>query len=114
MPMNRSPNKPFQKWGLNFIGPIKQTNCYFGNWYILVATDYATKWVEAKTLHTNTIIVIAKFLYDHILTQFGYPLIILTHHGTHFINNVNHYLIDHFILKHTNSIVYNCHNPTLG
>ncbi len=30
----------------------------------------------------------------------------MTHQGTHFINDVIYYLIDHFILKHTNFIVY--------
>jgi hypothetical protein len=59
--------KPFQKWGLDFIKPIKPTSHYFGNWYILVATDYAIKWVEARTLCTNTIVVTPEFLYDHIL-----------------------------------------------
>jgi hypothetical protein len=56
------------------------------------------KWVEAKTLCTNTINVIMKFLYDHILIRFGYPFIIVTYQGTHFINNVIHYFIDHFSL----------------
>jgi hypothetical protein len=85
--------EPFQKWGLDFIGPIKSTSCYFGNRYILVATDYATKWVEARTLRTNTTNVIAKFLYDHILTRFGCPLIIILDQGTHFINDVICYLM---------------------
>ncbi len=30
----------------------------------------------------------------------------MTYQGTHFINDVIHYLTDHFILKHTRSIVY--------
>jgi hypothetical protein len=41
---------------------------YHSNWYILVATDYATKGVEVRALYTNTAIVIAKFLYDYIFT----------------------------------------------
>jgi hypothetical protein len=56
--------------------------------------------VEARDLHTNIIIVTTKLLYDHILTWFNYPLTIVTNQGTHFINDVIHYLIDHFILKH--------------
>jgi hypothetical protein len=95
-----------QKWGLDCIGPIKSTSCYFGNWYILVATDYATKWVEARTLHINTSIVTTKFLYDHILTRFGCPLIIIIDQGTHFINDVIRYLNNHFTLRHTSSTIY--------
>jgi hypothetical protein len=40
------------------------------------------------------------------LTWFGCPSTILTDQGTYFINDVIRYLIDHFILRHTNSIVY--------
>ncbi len=95
--------EPFQKWGLYFIGPIKPTNCYSSNSYILIATNYATKWVEARTLQINITIVIMKFLYDHILTQFGCPLTTVTYQGTHFINDVTGYLTNHFILRHTSS-----------
>ncbi len=48
-----------------------------GNKYILVPMDYATKWVKAKALITNIVVVISKFLYEYILTRFGCPLIIV-------------------------------------
>ncbi len=82
-------------------------SCYFSNWYILVAINYVTKWVEAKVLCTNTTTITAKFLYDHILIRFSFPLTIIIDQDAHFINNIDiHYLIDHFILRHTISIIY--------
>jgi hypothetical protein len=57
------------KWGLDFIGPIKLVGRLTWNVYILVATDYATKWVKAKAFKTNTAII--RFLYEYILIRFG-------------------------------------------
>jgi hypothetical protein len=64
------------KWCLEFIGLIKPTCKLIGNKYILAVIDHATKWVETKAFSTNTTIVIAKFLYEYILTKFGCPLTI--------------------------------------
>jgi len=88
--------EPFQKWGLDLIGCVKPTNRLSCNQYILVAIDYATKWVEAQTLHTYIVVVTSKFLYEHILTIFGCPLTIVTNQSTHFIN----YVIKYYIITH--------------
>jgi hypothetical protein len=57
-------------------------------------------------LELCALIVIAKFLCDHILTRFGCPLTIVMDQGTHFINDVICYLTNHLVLKHTNSTIY--------
>ncbi len=100
------PKKPFQKWGLDFIRLIKLATKLLNNWYILVATNYATKWVEAQKLCTNILAIIANFLYEHILTRFGCPLTIVIDQSAHFINDAIKYLADHFIFRHTSSIIY--------
>jgi hypothetical protein len=92
-----------------FVRPIKPTRRYVRNKYILVATYYATKRVEARPLRINIVIVIIKFMYECILTRFKCPLTIITGQGNHFINDAIKYLINHFLLKHVNSITYYPH-----
>jgi hypothetical protein len=77
--------EPFMKPGLEFVGPIKPVKRCIQKIYILVAIDYATKWVEARALRTNTTVIIEFFLYECILTKFGCLLTIITNWGVHFI-----------------------------
>ncbi|GJZ81960.1 reverse transcriptase domain-containing protein [Tanacetum coccineum] len=69
--------------GNDFIGPFPSSR---GNKYILVAVDYLSKWVEAKTLPTNDARVIVKFL-KSLVVRFGTPRAIISDHGTHFCND---------------------------
>jgi len=100
------PKEPFMKWGLHFVGPIKPPRIYTWNKYILVTIDYIIKWVEARGLKTNTVVVIAKFLYECILTKFGCPLNIIIDQGVHFINDAIKYLTNYSLMKHVNSTTY--------
>jgi hypothetical protein len=44
---------PFRGWGLYLIGEIHPRSSK-GHWFILVATDYFTKWTEAVPLRNMT------------------------------------------------------------
>ncbi len=72
----------------------------------MVAIDYAIKWVEAKALKTNIVVVIAKFLYEYILTKFGCPLTIVTYQGVCFINEIIKHITKQILLKHVSSTTY--------
>lgn len=43
---------PFDKWGLDFVGPISPPNKCTNTTYILVTTDFMTKQTKAKTMKT--------------------------------------------------------------
>lgn len=43
--------EPFEKWGIDFVGPIDPPSR--GQQYILVCTNYVTKWIEVKALPTT-------------------------------------------------------------
>uniref|UniRef100_A0A2N9GS47 RNA-directed DNA polymerase n=1 Tax=Fagus sylvatica TaxID=28930 RepID=A0A2N9GS47_FAGSY len=75
---------PFHTWGLDLIGPINPASG--GYIWILVATEYFTKWVEAIPLKKATGAAVANFIREHIITRFGIPYKLITDNGTPFIN----------------------------
>ena len=50
--------------------------------YILVCTDYVTKWVEVKSLFRATEKSVVEFIYEEIFTRFGVPREIITDQGS--------------------------------
>ena len=100
------PLDPFQKWGLDFVGPFKPPAARTGNKYIIVATDYCTKWVEAKALRDNTAASTAKFVYEHLWCRYGCPIELVSDQGGHFINHIIRELTHHYAVVHKKSTPY--------
>jgi hypothetical protein len=57
---------PFRVWGLDFIGEIHPGSSK-GHRFILVATDYFTKWTEAVPLRNMTHREVICFVQEHIV-----------------------------------------------
>jgi hypothetical protein len=73
---------PFQQWGLDFIGEIHHASSGQHRW-ILTATDFFTKWIEAIPTKSASHKVIIGFLED-LITIFDCPRKIVTDNATSF------------------------------
>ena len=83
MPLNPQVTlEPFEKWALDFVGPINPP--YNQRVYILVCTDYMTKWVEAKALIKANEEAVLTFLFEEIFVRFGLPRELVTDGGPPF------------------------------
>eukprot|EP00253_Pinus_taeda_P017050 PITA_17050 len=99
MPLNPQVTlEPFEKWALDFIGPINPPSNQ--RVYILVCTEYMTKWVEAKALIKANEEAVLTFLFEEIFVRFGLPRELVTdggppfnYHG--FKNTLQEYHIKH-------------------
>ena len=78
--------KAFEMIGIDFVGPLNRTRK--GNKYILVLTDYLTKWPEAKAMKEATAEKVTEFLYKEIICRYGCPKVILSDRGSHFNNKL--------------------------
>lgn len=96
--------EPFEKWGMDFVGPINPPSKQKS--YIIVCTDYLTKWVETKAIKVATEERVADFLRENIFYKFGYPRELVTDQGTQFTYNLIDDLLTHHKIKHITSTSY--------
>ena len=66
---------------MDFIGQINAPSTK-GHRFVLVATDYFTKWTEAVPLKNMTHREVIEFIAEHIIHGFGIPQTLTTDQGT--------------------------------
>jgi hypothetical protein len=87
--MNLAPQltlQAFEKWAIDFVGPINPPGKRTGDRYIITATEYLTRWAEARAVKDCSATTAACFIFDDIITRFGCPKIVMSDQGTHSIN----------------------------
>uniref|UniRef100_A0A2N9GES1 Integrase catalytic domain-containing protein n=1 Tax=Fagus sylvatica TaxID=28930 RepID=A0A2N9GES1_FAGSY len=94
----------FHTWGLDLIGPINPPSG--GYIWILVATEYFSKWIKVIPLRKATGVAVANFICEHIITRFGIPHKIISDNGTLFVNKSVREVLEHYQIKHRRSTPY--------
>ena len=79
-------SRPFEKLGIDVVGPFTETQR--GNKYIVVMTDYCTRWVEAFATQSHTAKVIAELLVLEMLPRHGAPRELLSDNGSEFCSQI--------------------------
>ena len=73
---------PLDRVGIDILGPLPLTQR--GNKYILVATDYFTKWVEAFPVPDQTAVTCADVLLNEFFSRYGTPIQLHSDQGRNF------------------------------
>ena len=87
MPLNPQVTlQAFDKWAIDFVGPINPSGKRTGARYIITVTDYLTRWAEAKPVKDCSSDIAAQFIFENIVTRFGCPRVLMSDQGSHFLN----------------------------
>ena len=72
------------RWGMDIIGPMPNSR---QKHFVLVLTDYFTKWIEVEAFANVTEKEVQRFIWKNIICHHGLPYEIVTDNGSQFISN---------------------------
>ena len=73
---------PFAQWGMDIVGPLPTAATQ--KKFLLVATDYFSKWVEAEAYASIKDKDVKRFVWKNIVCRFGIPQAIIVDNGPQF------------------------------
>jgi transposase InsO family protein len=90
----------FDKWEIDFVGPINPPAKRTGARYIITATEYLIRWAEVASIKDCSIEIATHFLFEQVITRFGCPKVLMSDQGTHFINSTIRAMLEDFEFHH--------------
>ncbi|GFY05885.1 hypothetical protein TNCV_4405511 [Trichonephila clavipes] len=101
---------PFHRIGIDLLGRFPKSA--HGNKWIIVCTDYSSRYAITKALLTAEVDEIAKFLLEEIVLRHGAPRVIITDRGAVFRSRLVSSLVDLCNIDHRFTTAY--HPQTNG
>jgi hypothetical protein len=96
----------FDKWEIDFVGPINPPTKRTVERYIITATEYLTWWVEDAPVKYCSAETTAHFLFEQVINRSGCSRVLMSDQGTHFINRTIHAMLEEFEVHHQKSTPY--------
>ncbi|UYV74341.1 K02A2.6-like [Cordylochernes scorpioides] len=103
-------NYPFERIGIDFVGPLPSTKRR--KKWIIVLTDYYTKYAETKAVSEATVKEVSTFLIEHIILRHGAPKFLISDRGSQFTSNLMKEVMKMCKVKHCFTTSY--HPQTNG
>ena len=108
---SKAPMKPmpaatrvWERIAMDIVGPVETSRN--GNRYILVLSDYASRFVMTIPMIDQTAKTVAAHLVNEVLTKYGAPEQILTDQGTNFLSELVHQICQLFKIKQLRTTSY--------
>ncbi|UYV66609.1 K02A2.6-like [Cordylochernes scorpioides] len=79
-------NYPFERVGIDILGPLSSTKNR--KKWMIVLTDYYTKYAETKAVIDATAKEVAKFLTENVILKHGAPRYLISDRGSQFTRNL--------------------------
>ncbi|UYV77773.1 hypothetical protein LAZ67_15002226 [Cordylochernes scorpioides] len=103
-------NFPFERIGIDFVGPLPSTKNR--KKWIIVLTDYYTRYAETKAISEATVKEVSKFLVEDIFLRHGAPQYLISDRGSQFTSNLMKEVMKTCKIKHCFTTSY--HPQTNG
>ncbi len=105
-----APARPFEMLGVDIVGPLPETAQ--GNKYIIVFTDYLTRWPEAFPIKKIDAKTVAKIFVNEIIARHSAPSVLLSDQGAQFMSILVKETCDYLLVNKINTTAY--HPQTNG